>query len=157
MHVYHIEFSCKQTEHVGIIYWFRQFSIDNVYHFLFICRQTREVVRSYCIRQFSLDNLHNVSYLLFTKFVSIQFDVYCIWVIGELWLWCLTPLSTIFQLYIGGQFYWWRKQEDPEKTTGMSQRILYKVIIAVLSRVEYIILDAFASRINSDYARDSIH
>jgi hypothetical protein len=53
----------------------------------------------------------------------------------------ILPFSTIFQLYGGGQFYWWRKLEYPEKTTDLPQvtdkldhTILYQVY-TTMSRI----------------------
>jgi hypothetical protein len=40
-------------------------------------------------------------------------------------LWCLIPLLTIFKLYRGSQFYWWKKAEDPEKTGGGGYTVVY--------------------------------
>ena len=41
----------------------------------------------------------------------------------------ITPLSTTFHLYRGGQFYLWRKPDHPEKTT-VTDKLYHNVVLS---------------------------
>ena len=89
-------------------------------YYTFVCTLLDDTKKKWKLGFIHIQNLYVRKATLFCLFILCK-SRNKVNVILPLNWWCLMPLSTIFQLNCGSKFYWWRKLENPEKTTDLPQ------------------------------------
>ena len=100
----------------GSMWWYllvKLLAFFFIYDLLFVLSLNRYYISIICLKLlwFSFD-------FFAINFLWINRSMFVDWLIDLL---CLMPLSAIFQLYHGDQFYWWKKPEYLERTTDHGQ------------------------------------
>jgi hypothetical protein len=92
---------------------------NNLIHIYSLLYISRDIVNHRCTFDFPLWQKPKVTTCNLTECRTHPIGL--VWYVNTTGLWCLMLLSTIFQLYCGGQLYLWGKPGYSEKTTDLPQ------------------------------------